>query len=490
MKNSIGITNFKSVAPYKIKLGDPKDWSTFKENADDGALNIEHRLNLLSIKKEEAATPERVVKTEERKPLMNTEATSTPGNFSGYESIGDLYVGLPRWTILCRITRKTLKESTKQGMKILEIELVDKSKKKIIGTFFQEAALKFNDYLEEQRIYEISKGRLREANYNNSKNDMLSPFTLIFDDKSEFKEVSDVNIIVKNEDTAITLGQGYERKVFNQDFDIVAYVVEVKPETTFQKNDKSFVVRDLVVADPEARLTMNARLWRWNQEITNDMVGKVIILSRFTFHDYKGSVSLSSNVRSSIITTHQHPMRSYEGKRVDISGFHCTTEVRERVDENPADFCRNMKELEERISYMREDDTIKSILTVVVSRLAFSRKWCYDACPKCKKMADKYSKCANCDTIIEDTNLNFVLGTELSDFTGSLWVTAYDELSHKIFYDLGKNAARTLQALEKDQLMEISEKYLYQPLKVKLITKKDHEGRVRHVAGHLYELNE
>lgn len=59
----------------------------------------------------------------------------------------DLHVGLTRFTILCRITRKTLKESPKKGLKILEIELVDKSKKKITGTFFGESATEFDGYL-------------------------------------------------------------------------------------------------------------------------------------------------------------------------------------------------------------------------------------------------------------------------------------------------------------------------------------------------------
>jgi len=58
-----------------------------------------------------------------------------------YETIDDLYIGQNRWTILCRITRKTLKESQKKGTKILEIELVDKTKKKILGVFFNEAAI-------------------------------------------------------------------------------------------------------------------------------------------------------------------------------------------------------------------------------------------------------------------------------------------------------------------------------------------------------------
>lgn len=63
-----------------------------------------------------------------------------------------------------------MKESPKKGTKVLEIELVDKSKKKIMGTFFGECALEFDDYLKEGSVYEVSKGYIREGNYNNSRN--------------------------------------------------------------------------------------------------------------------------------------------------------------------------------------------------------------------------------------------------------------------------------------------------------------------------------
>ena len=101
---------------------------------------------------------------------------------------------------------------------------------------------------------------------------------------------------------------------------------------------------------------------------------------------------------------------------------------------------------------MGDSDVIKSILYVWISRMAINRKWCYDACPKCKKMAEKYNKCQNCGFVIEDTNLNFIMGVEMADSYGSLWITAYDDLGKKIFHDLGASAARHLQTLSKDEL--------------------------------------
>lgn len=36
-----------------------------------------------------------------------------------------------------------------------------------------------------------------------------------------------------------------------------------------------------MVADPDAQITMAVKLWRWNQAIDMDMIGKVVIFSRF-----------------------------------------------------------------------------------------------------------------------------------------------------------------------------------------------------------------
>jgi hypothetical protein len=100
---------------------------------------------------------------------------------------------------------------------------------------------------------------------------------------------------------------------------------------------------------------------------------------------------------------------------------------------------------------MGQGDIVKSILYVWINRFAFLKKWSYEACPnpKCKKAAEKYSKCQNCGYAIEETNLNFSMGIEVSDYCGSIWITAYDELAKKIFYDMGANAARQLQSLSK-----------------------------------------
>lgn len=38
-----------------------------------------------------------------------------------------------------------------------------------------------------------------------------------------------------------------------------------------------------------------------------------------------------------------------------------------------------------------------------------------------------------------------MMGVQVSDFNGSIWITMYDDLAKKIFQDMGSTAAKQLQ---------------------------------------------
>lgn len=56
---------------------------------------------------------------------------------------------------------------------------------------------------------------------------------------------------------------------------------------------------------------MSAKLWKWPQEFGKDMIGRVLILSRFSLREYKGSLNLNSGLRSSIIHNHGHQLKKF-----------------------------------------------------------------------------------------------------------------------------------------------------------------------------------
>jgi hypothetical protein len=142
------------------------------------------------------------------------------GNVKDYETIKGLFVGLKNWHLLCRVSKVDYQEFKKKNedkiCRMLTIELIDRSEVKISGYFFYDAADKFRDYLKPNSVYKISEGSIANESYNNSKNDKISPFKLMFHTNSLFEEVSDVNIIARVEDSALSLGQVLEKGVYDQ----------------------------------------------------------------------------------------------------------------------------------------------------------------------------------------------------------------------------------------------------------------------------------
>lgn len=199
---------------------------------------------------------------------------------------------------------------------------------------------------------------------------------------------------------------------------------------------------------------MNARLWNWFQGSTS-YLNRILIFNRFILSEYKGSISLTSTSNASITEIHGHYYKQYENLKFNINEFTATTTTRER-EENTEDMCKNIKELQDKIVNLSEGDSIKSMLNVWVNRMAVHRKWSYDACPKCKKAAENHSKCQNenCQYLIEQTNPSFMMGVEVSDPYGSIWVTAYDEFGKKIFHDMNGQIVTQLQALSMDELRD------------------------------------
>ena len=81
---------------------------------------------------------------------------------------------------------------------------------------------------------------------------------------------------------------------------------------------------------------------------------------------------------------------------------------------------------------MGNHEAITSDLEFWITFINFKNKWFYGACnnPKCKKQADHHSKCINCGTYNEEILQKYILPIEITDFTGSLWTTAFDDFAN------------------------------------------------------------
>ena len=75
---------------------------------------------------------------------------------------------------------------------------------------------------------------------------------------------------------------------------------------------------------------------------------------------------------------------------------------------------------------------------------------------------------------------------ELSDYTGSIWVTAFDEFAQEIFPGISIDH---LSSLGEQDLREEAESRLYRQFRVRLSSKKEESGVKHSIMGRVNEVN-
>lgn len=116
-----------------------------------------------------------------------------------------------------------------------------------------------------------------------------------------------------------------------------------------------------------------------------------------------------------------------------------------------------------------------------VSYVNFKNRWYYSACnnPKCKKSTEPHARCAHCGSTNAELTKKFNLQVEVSDFTGSLWICAFDELVGELFKGW---RAEEMSGMSDQQRKEEADKRIFQrQYLVKIVSRKDGEGYVRHM---------
>ena len=190
-------------APLKIvhehlddKLGEPSDICKVIENKDAFDFTKEFTVPSAAKKVEATPKPEPVkeqipvktaspVKQVERPPQKPIEDLAS----NNYMPIKALNTFMRDWIIKARVASDVKNIITKKGGKMMKIELVDQYGTQIEGTFFGEAADKFEHVLKKDGVYLFSNGQVKMANkkFTALKND----FCIIFQKWSQINEAKD-----------------------------------------------------------------------------------------------------------------------------------------------------------------------------------------------------------------------------------------------------------------------------------------------------------
>lgn len=132
-----------------------------------------------------------------------------------------------------------------------------------------------------------------------------------------------------------------------------------------------------MVVDPNEEKKMYAVMW--NDRINPDqtLIGKTVIMNRFSLHNYNGSLNLTSRVRSSVqLATRGNPQME-EKAMSEYKTYENLSDKRMKEEDNShGTVYKNLKELNNAIQYLTLGETLRSDLNVWVSRL-LTKKWFY-----------------------------------------------------------------------------------------------------------------
>ncbi len=109
-----------------------------------------------------------------------------------------------------------------------------------------------------------------------------------------------------------------------------------------------------VIADPIAEKRIHAVFWNDRIMADSTLIGSTLIFNRFTLHNYNGSLTLNSKIRSSVQRAAQHSFRSLEEQAMNNhKSYQLVSERKMKEEENSQGLIlKNLKDLNNAVQFM------------------------------------------------------------------------------------------------------------------------------------------
>lgn len=347
-----------------------------------------------------------------------------------------------KWTVRARVTKKsdirTWSNARGEG-KLFSIELMDDSGE-IRCTGFTEACDKFFNLVEQDKVYYISRCVLKTANkqYTAIKND----YEMTMTNDTTIVPCEDMSLVpeVKLNYTNIAELERIENGGFADVIGIATQINEVSTITA-KATGKQVVKRELTIQDKSGAST---RLTLWGadaESFDGTMANPVISIKAAKVSDFGGrsiSVSFSSTLQVNPDNPVSHELRGwYETVGKDQAVRQMSSSQGGASMETPFKTFQEVKSanMQDKPEYFSSSGTV-----------VFVKKdnCMYQACPSsdCNKKVIQEStseyRCEKCDKLYPDFEYRLMLTVKLADFTGSDWVTTFNDTAESL---LGVKAA-------------------------------------------------
>ncbi|XP_071702336.1 replication protein A 70 kDa DNA-binding subunit A-like [Rutidosis leptorrhynchoides] len=353
-----------------------------------------------------------------------------------------------RWSIKARVTSKSpLRHyhNAKGDGKVCSFDLLDSSGGEIRITCFNDVADQFYDQIESGKVYIISKGTLKPASkaYNHLKND----HEIILDRTSTIQpcfDDDDDGLIPKQQFhfQSIAVIEGLDN---NTVLDIIGVVFRVFPSATIKrKNDTETLKRTLHLKDDSGR---SVELTLWGnfctdegsklQNFCDSGVFPVLAVKAARVSDFNGK-TVGTITTSQLYIEPDYPEARKLREWFDKVGRN-TPSV--SLSRDSMSITRKVisQIKDEQLGTNQKPDWITVGATIWHMRV---ENFCYTACPlmrneqQCSKKVtnngDGKWRCDTCDQTVDQCDYRYILGLQIQDHTGLIWVTAFQEAGKEI----------------------------------------------------------
>ncbi|GCE99866.1 replication factor A protein 1 [Zygosaccharomyces mellis] len=406
------------------------------------------------------------------------------------------------WTIKARVSYKgdikTWHNQRGDG-KLLNLNFLDTSGE-IRGTAFNDNATKFNEVLQEGKVYFLSKARLQPAKPQFS--NLPHPYELMLDRDTVVEECLDESDVPKTHFSFIKLNT-IQNQEANSNVDVLGIIQTVNPHfELISRAGKRFDRRDINIVD-DSGYSIAVGLWNQQAVDFNLPEGSVVALKSVRVTDFGGK-SLSMGFSSTMIPNPEIP-EAYSLKGwFDNTGrnlqYHS---LKEEVNETNS--ATNLtKYISERITITTAQAenlgrNEKGDFFSIKAAISFLKvdNFAYPAClsENCNKKVieqpDQTWRCEKCDTNHPSPDWRYLLTISVLDETGQLWLTLFNDQAKQLL-KVEASELVSLKEIDPAAFSKITQSLQMNQYSFRIRAREDNynnQSRIRYTVSNLHNIN-
>lgn len=432
------------------------------------------------------------IQNNDRLPSQNSQRSrpiSAIEQLSPYQSV---------WTIKARVSYKgdikTWHNQRGEG-KLLNVNFLDTSGE-IRATSFNTMADKFNEMLHEGKVYYISKARLQPSKPKFT--NLSHPYELSMDKDTIIEECFDESNVPKTHFNFVKL-DAIENQENNSTIDVLGIVQTVKPHFEMtSRAGKKFDRRDIDIVD-DSNYAITVGLWNKAAIDFNLPEGSVVAIKGVRVSDFGGK-SLSMGFSSVLMPNPEIP------EAYALKGWYDTEGSDQKYNTLKQEMGAGSepRSIEQRITIEKAiNDNLgkseKGDFFSIKAHITFLKvdNFAYPACSNtdCNKKVTEQSdgtwRCEKCETDNEKPNWRYILTISVTDSTGQLWLTLFNEQGERL---LGIDASKLteLKNNDSDAFTTFTQQFQMKEFDFRIRAREDNyndQSRIRYTVSNLYDIN-